>query len=152
MRKRSNTPQAKLERSLWELCRSLANRLWATPTGRSATCYTCDRPIRGSNKQLGHFIPKASGGALLKYNMLNLRWQCYNCNINLGGNGAEFYKRLVAEFGDKYVDNLFTLKQQTTKSTDHYEALSDLYTELIEMDLTPKRLWKKICEAEVSDS
>lgn len=52
--------------------------------------------------------------------MRNLRWQCYYCNINLGGNGAVFYKKLVEIEGQKYVDQLFLDKQKSIKAYDHY--------------------------------
>ena len=52
---------------------------------------------------------------LLRYNLDNLRLQCYYENINLGGNGSEFYRRMVLENGQEFVDNLFKLKYATAK-------------------------------------
>jgi 5-methylcytosine-specific restriction endonuclease McrA len=84
-------------------------------------CFTCNRPVEGTNMQTGHFIPKSVCGAYLKYDLRNLRLQCYNCNINLGGNGAIFYKNMVKKEGQEYVDKLFKDKQKSIKALDHYE-------------------------------
>jgi hypothetical protein len=86
----------------------------------------------GSSWQTGHFIPSSVGGAFLRYELRNLRPQCYRCNIDLSGNGAMFYKLLVEREGQAYVDQLFLDKQKTTKADkiwlqsiiDKYEALT----------------------------
>ena len=93
-------------------------------------CFTCGKPISGSNRQLGHFIPNSVGGALLRYDLNNLRLQCYYCNINLGGNGAVFYAKLLQEKGQKHIDTLFQLKVQTTKALTHYLKLLEEYRKL----------------------
>ncbi len=100
----------KAKKRLWELCRQV------TATRYKDICFTCDKPIAGSNRQLGHFIPNSVGGAILRYHLDNLRWQCYYDNINLGGNGSEFYPRLVKEIGQERVDNLFILKKKFIKA------------------------------------
>lgn len=80
-------------------------------------CYTCGRgPLEGSNCQTAHFIPKAASPAELKYCIDNLRICCYNCNINLGGNGAIFYKKLVEKEGQEYVDRLFAMRNKLVKA------------------------------------
>ncbi len=109
----------KLQKVLWQECRRVADILYPPKNGVSY-CFTCSRPVSGSNKQLGHFLAKSVCGAFLKYDMRNLRWQCYFCNINLGGNGAVFYRKLVETEGKKYVDQLFQEKQKITKAYDHY--------------------------------
>lgn len=42
-------------------------------------------------------IPKAVLPIRYKYDIDLLRWQCYHCNINLGGNGAKFIKKWEKE-------------------------------------------------------
>lgn len=108
---KKKTPK-QLKKRLWELCRAVTDKRYPP------ICYTCGRKIEGSNKQLGHFIPSGACGALLRFNLDNLRWQCYNCNINCGGMGAEFYKRLVVEKGQDFVDELFRLKNQSVKADE----------------------------------
>lgn len=122
------TPK-KLKELLWIECRRLANTLYIEQNG-TYKCFTCGNTIEGSNKQLGHFLARSICGAYLKYDMRNLRWQCYRCNINLSGNGAIFYKKLVDIEGQEYVDTLFKDKQRIVKETDHYLQLLEEYKKL----------------------
>jgi len=128
MRKKSKSLTRKIQDELWEECRRITKERYLKDN--KFYCFTCDKEIAGSNCQLGHFIPNSVGGALLRYNLNNLRLQCYYCNINLGGNGSEFYRRLVKEKGQEHIDNLFELKQQTTKAIDHYIKQLTIYKSL----------------------
>ena len=129
LKRKSKSETRKVQDELWQECRRIIKSRYPSHY-RTWTCFTCDKPISKSNCQLGHFIPNSVGGALLRYNLDNLRLQCYYCNINLGGNGSEFYPRLVKEKGQEYVDKLFQLKGQTTKALDHYKMLLDEYKKL----------------------
>ena len=101
-----------LKKKLWQLCRKIAEKRYPNPK-----CYTCDIPISGQNKQLGHFISSSVCGTFLRYDVnRNLRWQCARCNLFAGGNGAEFYKRMVKEVGQKVVDKLFADKNIIVKA------------------------------------
>jgi hypothetical protein len=126
LRRKSKSETRKTQDELWQHCRRITLKKYAEPH----TCFTCEKPVSGSNRQLGHFIPNSVGGALLRYNLDNLRIQCYYCNINLGGNGAVFYKKLLEEKGQKHIDNLFTLKGQTIKAQDHYLDLISKYAKM----------------------
>lgn len=107
-----------LRKKLWDLCRQIT-RLTYQRTDGTWTCYTCKRHlIEPAKAQTGHFIPDAAGGAYLRYDLRNLRIQCYQCNISLGGNGAEFYRQLVIDEGQDYVDQLFRDKHITIKADD----------------------------------
>lgn len=127
LKKQSKQPISKLQRILWQECRRVADIIYKPKNGK-CTCYTCGRYIEGSNKQLGH-VPwaKASLGAYLKYDMRVLRWQCYHCNINLGGCGAEAYKRMLREEGKAYMDKLEKDRQKSVKSYDHFLELLEYY-------------------------
>lgn len=122
---------SQIQKELWQLCRQVANKIYVSEDGLYR-CYTCNKLIEGSNKQLGHFLPKSTCGAYLKYSLDNLRWQCYNCNINGGGQGAIFYKKLVEEKGQEYVDKLFLDKQKSIKAIDHYLMLCEEYKSMLE--------------------
>lgn len=76
-------------------------------------------------------IPKAACGAYLKYDLRNLRPQCYHCNINLGGNGAIFIENMREREGDEYVDKLMRDRQVTVKAYDHYLMLIDKYEDIL---------------------
>ena len=96
---------------LWELCKEITRLKFGN------TCFTCGKTgLESSNWQTGHFIPSSVGGASLRYNLDNLRIQCYFCNVNAGGNGAVFYRKLVEKEGQKYVDRLFALKKIIIKA------------------------------------
>lgn len=106
----------KLREELWAECKRIIRARYIRSDGMW-NCYTCDRLIDEPSKaQTGHFIPSASGGAFLRYDLRNLRVQDYYCNINLGGNGTEFYRRMVEEIGQEEVDKLFQDKNKTIKA------------------------------------
>lgn len=115
LKRKSKSAIVKIQDQIWQECRRIIFAKYGN------TCYTCGKQnLEGSNKQLGHFIPKASCGAYLKYDLRNLRPQCFHCNLNLGGNGAEFYRRMVAEIGQEEVDNIFKDKHNLVRASDFY--------------------------------
>lgn len=104
-----------VQKKLWEECKRLIKEKYGN------TCYTCGKTnLEGFNRHTGHFIPKSVCGAYLKYDLRNLRPQCFACNIHAGGNGSIYYKNMVEREGQEYVDQLFLDKQKITKSFDHY--------------------------------
>lgn len=126
LKKKSKSETRRIQTLLWQECRRVQIEKYKQKDG-TWKCFTCEKPIDGSNKQLGHFIANSVGGALLRYNLNNLRLQCYYCNINLGGNGAIFYKNLLKEKGQAHIDELFKLKGLTTKAIDTYKELLENY-------------------------
>ncbi|HEY4832762.1 MAG TPA: recombination protein NinG [Waddliaceae bacterium] len=116
-----------LQRKLWQLCREICKVNYPN------SCYTCSQTgLTGANFQLGHLWPKAALGAFLKYDMRVIRWQCFRCNIHLGGNGAVFYERMLQEIGPEKMAQLQKDRQVTVKSYDHYTKLLDDYTLLLD--------------------
>lgn len=104
-----------LRNKLWELCKAITRKRYGN------TCYTCGKtPLVGSGWQTGHFIPRSICGLTLRYELRNLRPQCYGCNIDRGGNGAIFYHNLVRDEGQEYVDRLFAEKELTLKETKDF--------------------------------
>ena len=107
---------SKLKKKLWEECKRLVRKNQQRNDGLW-NCYTCDKLIDEPFKaHTSHFIPSASCGAYLRYDLRNLKVCCYHCNINLGGNGSEFYRRLVRDYGQDYVDKIFQDKNKTIKA------------------------------------
>ena len=116
---------SKLQKLLWVECKRIIRAKYGNK------CYTCGKQgLVGSDWHTGHFIPKGACGAFLKYDLRNLRPQCYHDNINLGGNGATFYKLMVEREGQRYVDQLFKDKQKIINAREHYEKLLNHYKEL----------------------
>lgn len=100
-----------IKKRLWELCKQIIRTIYGN------VCYTCGKSgLSGSGWQTGHFIPSAVCGANLRYDLRNLRPQCFRCNIDLSGNGAIFYRKMVQCEGQEYVDQLFHDKNTTIKA------------------------------------
>ena len=126
LRRKSKSPQRKLEDLLWVECKRIVDKMYGT------NCYTCPaKNLIGANKQLGH-VPwaKATLGANLKYDIRVLRNQCFRCNIHLGGQGAEAYKRMLREEGKAYMDKLEKERHETVKASEHYSQLLEYYQSL----------------------
>lgn len=123
LKKQSKQSISKLQRLIWKECKRIADIIYPPIRGQSY-CYICGRLISGSNKQLSHLIPKSVCGAFLKYDVFrNLKWCCFNCNINLGGNLAEYYRKMLKENGQKYMDQLYIDKQRVINARGFFETL-----------------------------
>lgn len=82
--------------------------------------------------QAGHFIPKAQGNAIY-FEESNVNTQCYRCNINLGGNGPEYYSFMLQKYGQDEIDRLKWLAKTTVKFTvQDYLDIEKKYKELLE--------------------
>lgn len=127
---KKKTP-AQLKKKLWELCKQITRARYQKSDG-TWNCFTCGRLIDDPAKaQTGHFIASGTCGAFLRYDLRNLRIQDYYCNINLGGNGSSFYRNLVEEEGQEYVDQLFRDKQKVIKAdVIFYQSKIDEYEQL----------------------
>lgn len=126
---KKKTP-AQLKKILWELCKRITRARYIKKDG-TWNCYTCGRAIiEPSAAHTGHFIPSGACGAFLRYDLRNLRVQCYGCNINGGGMGAMYYKKLVEEMGQSHVDQIFIDKNKIVKTTDHVLLLISEYEKL----------------------
>jgi hypothetical protein len=112
---------------LWEICKQLVRKRDGN------VCVICKKDnISGANQHTGHFIPSASCGAFLRYDLRNLHSSCYHCNINLGGNGAMFYRELVLKYGQDFVDRLFIDKNKIIKADSlFYEQKIKEYSEIL---------------------
>lgn len=119
LKKQSTQKVSVLKRKLWKVFSAYVRKR------DGGICFTCGRKCEGSGYHAGHFIAKSVGGITLYFHLENVHGQCYNCNINLGGNQYEYGKRL----GKKIVDKLYALKQQTAKwSVEDYLKEIEYYT------------------------
>lgn len=80
------------------------------------SCVTCGLTKHFSQMQAGHFIARAQGNACY-FEEPNINCQCYRCNVNLGGNGAEYYPYMVKTYGQDEIDRLRALSNTTLKFT-----------------------------------
>lgn len=109
-----------IQNKLWKLCKLIVRNRYVKDDG-TWDCFTCKKPItKLKNAHTAHFIPSASCGVYLRFDLDNLRVCCYHCNINLGGYGAMFYRNLLEEKGKKYVDNIFKKIVMNVKVGDEY--------------------------------
>lgn len=85
--------------------------------------------------QAGHFIPKAQGNAIY-FIEENVHPQCYRCNINLGGNGPEYYKFMLDTYGQEKIDELMEKSKTVVKFTihDYEEMIEDVQEKLKEYE------------------
>ena len=97
--KRDKPPSiSKAKKKAWEWFSKyirLRDALLTTGTKDRARCITCNKeyPAFGVGcLQAGHFIPGRANAVL--YNEDACYAQCYNCNINLGGNWPEYITAL----------------------------------------------------------
>lgn len=105
LRRKSKTDGAKLKAKLWELCKQLTRKNYGY------NCYTCGQTCEAPHT--GHFISSSVCSAELRYNLDNLRPQCYRCNIHLSGNWLAYEQRLESEKGEKWVEALKKRNQET---------------------------------------
>ncbi len=94
-------------------------------------CFTCGRYGEGSGMHAGHFVPKSVGGNTLYFHEDNCHAQCYNCNINLGGNQYEYGMRL----GQEKAEMLRKLKYATFKTDINYyeEKIKEYQQKLLDL-------------------
>ena len=122
LKKKSKSPQRKIEDALWEECKRITREQFGN------VCYTCGaRGLQGSNWHTGHMWSKASLSAFLKYDLRVLRPQCYNCNVNRGGQGADFYAKMLKIEGKDYMERLEQDRQKTVQAHDFYKKLLEEY-------------------------
>lgn len=117
-----------LKKKLWKACSEFIR------TRDKGICFTCNFRAFGSGYHAGHFITSKLCNLELRYDPRNIRGQCYNCNINLNGNTVVFYRKMLEEFGQKYVDDLcdqIGVKVEWTK--EDYEAKTLFYQKALEM-------------------
>ncbi len=79
-----------LKEKLWELCRQITKKAWGDK------CYTCGRHVP-KGMHTGHYITSSTCSVPLRYDIRNLKNQCYHCNINLSGNWPAYQKRIEEE-------------------------------------------------------
>lgn len=109
LRKKSNSPLAKLKEKLWQLCRQIVK------LQHPHICFTCGKPlVPGQNDfHTGHFISSSICSTYMRYYLGNLRPQCSGCNVWKSGNWLAFEIHLKAENGENYVVELKELNERT---------------------------------------
>lgn len=133
----------KIERSMkkktiTQLHKLVWNEIKRIYKNKGNICYTCGRICEGSNRHVGHGKPKASLPIKYKYDFRNLKIQCYNCNINLGGATDIFISKLEKEKEGlkflneacKNVDGVWYIQREEELNFDSRVFLENLLQEL----------------------
>jgi hypothetical protein len=119
-KRRTRSPMQKLKDQLWEECKRITRARYQTFDG-TWRCYTCDARLELPKLcQTGHFIPSSVCSVELRYDLDNLRIQCYACNINKSGNWVEYEKRLRKDKGDDFPERL-KARNESTKGLSYRE-------------------------------
>lgn len=126
LKRKSKTPAAKAKAKLWKALKKVIE------IRDGDTCISCGaKGLKGHAKHGGHFIPSASCGGFLRYDLRNVHIQCATCNLFRGGAGAEYTLELQDKYGKKFVEQIIQDKNVTIKLDLHYlESLTDWYLEL----------------------
>lgn len=123
-----------LKKKLWEECKRIIRLRYVKHDG-TWNCFTCDARLeQPSQAQTGHFIPSSVCSTEMRYDLDNLRVQCYRCNINLSGNWIEYEKRLNQEMGQGFTEKL-KQRNESTKGlmyrSDWYEMYINNYRQIL---------------------
>lgn len=125
LRKRGKSDRKKLEDKLWELCKKIIR------TKYTPVCYTCNRKeLEGMNWQTGHGKPKGALPLLFKYDLRNLRPQCFNCNMNLGGMSDIFIAKLEKEKEGKEFLKDSCVKVEGRWEIKHQEPMGSMQAQI----------------------
>ncbi len=111
---------SKLKKELWNECRRIVRARFNLDG--EYYCFTCGNltPI----PHTGHIISSSLCSASLRYDLDNLRLQCYMCNIHKSGNWISFYETL----GKDYIDELLRRNKESKFQSYH----TDWYLKKIE--------------------
>lgn len=124
-----------LKKKLWEECKRITRLRYQKHDG-SWNCFTCGAHLDAPSKaQTGHFIPSSCCSTEMRYDLGNLRIQCYQCNINKSGNWPAFEKQLEIEMGEGYVEKLKARNESTKNEmyrADWYETYINNYKQINE--------------------
>ena len=98
----------KLKDQLWLLCRQIIKQRYGN------TCYTCGRIVPdGKGMHIGHYLTSSLCSVELRFDLENLRPQCYHCNINLSGNWPNYRSAIEAEKGPQITATLIQRNEET---------------------------------------
>ena len=127
LKRKSKTPIALAKEKLWKTLKLILDIRDGT------NCISCGASdLRGANKHGGHFIPSASCGGFLRYDLRNVHNQCASCNLFYNGAGAEYTVNLQKKYGMDFVNRIIADKNVVIKLDIHYVTeLTKYYESLL---------------------
>lgn len=134
MKKKSKSPLTKAKDKLWSTLKQILD------IRDGSVCISCGAAdLRGYNKHGGHFIPSASCGGFLRYDLRNVHNQCASCNLYRNGAGAEYTLTLQKKYGPAFVTKVVADKQEIVKLDMNYIVAMTVYYESL-LGKTQKQL------------
>ena len=116
-------PQLKKELDKWF---SLYIRQRDADDNGIVACYTCGVYKYWKDMHCGHFISRRH--TCTRWDEVNCQVQCVGCNIFNQGNAPRFAQRIVNNYGEKKLNELLELSNNTCKFTrSDYLELIDKY-------------------------
>jgi len=115
---------SKIKKKYWEKLSRKVKEIHSNGEG-NCICFTCGSPLKigTSNCQAGHCYPQGAYPAL-RWNLDNIRPQCFNCNVIHHGRIHEFKEKLIEEIGEERVNWLHEHRHDQLKlSVKDYEQM-----------------------------
>lgn len=104
----------------------LRDCLMSTNTIERGRCFTCRQLFPFLILQAGHFMTRA-GAPMHQFDERNVHAQCWDCNINKGGNISEYKKQMRIAYGVGITEFLQTSKIEDPLSRLDLEAIRARY-------------------------
>ena len=131
LKRKSTTPIAKLIQKLVKVSHDyIRSRDSFNRDEVRGQCFDCDMVTEGQHFQAGHFIPDASGGALLRYHPHNMHGQASGCNMKFVQERVKinYTMKMIERYGLAYVNKLRLLKNKAIKADSiFYSKMIELY-------------------------
>lgn len=96
-------------------------------------CYTCPYQAHWKKMQNGHYITRSA--KYTRWDLDNLRPQCFVCNMRNQGMGHIFREKLVGELGEEHIKAMEQRSKQLFKEPD--EWILERITTLHQTSATP---------------
>lgn len=107
---------------------SLYIRLIGADYKGMVTCFTCGAPLHYKAAECGHFNKRRY--VITRYFCPNANVQCVECNH--GDDSGVYREKMVANFGDAFVEELEAMKNKYQDGTlEFYNEMSDKFRELV---------------------
>lgn len=130
LKRKSKTETNKLIQRLTKISHDYIRHRDSSGREIGGNCFDCGKRTTGKDFQAGHFIPDASGGAILRYHPHNMHGQASGCNMSFVQERVKinYTLRMVDKYGRDYVDHLNSLKNKTIKADSiFYSKMIELY-------------------------
>lgn len=94
-------------------------------------CYTCPHVGEVKTMQAGHYVPRQHKS--VRWNEMNVKPQCYACNLRYGGRPQEFREQLIREYSKEEVASLEKKRHECgpldrtwlKEQIEHYKQLEE---------------------------